>query len=468
MMRSKALCLVLFCALLTGCASKAPAAPAATASPTPAATEAPAAESTPAPTQSAATSAPTATPTSAPTPTATATPTAAPTVKPTATPTPRPTAAPVVTATPVPERPFVSKHPASATVTEGGSCTFEAGYINAIWAVWHFVSPDGKTDLTYEQIGTRFPQMQVLYGMYSKMELKNIPLAANGWKVYCRYTNNGGYTDTNPATLTVTAGTPTAAPAPGSFELAGRYMDSVSQRASMEITGTPVLYNVSIHWGSSAFQSTDWTFSGTFDTTGVMRFSNCTKVESIYDSNGNGSHTTRYTNGSGTLTYNASTGVIAWDDGHGSTGSFVRSTDVQPTPNAANEWTETTSLDTAVSVSGVRFTPPIPEALPEGVALDTYRCRSGIIEARYSGGTMVIRKSNTVSGSNLSGDYNTYSQAWDHVLKGLTVHCRGNGTTTNETTYSSGEYYYSISFRPGEEGRGLTLDQINSLVNGMM
>ena len=149
---------------------------------------------------------------------ATATPAAtdAPTPEPTEAPTPEPTPAPTPTPTPVvpptpiptpettPEKPFVTLNPASVTVKEGGTCVFETDYVRAIWAVWHFVSPDGKTDLTYDLIPTQFPTMQVYYGVYSKMELRNVPLAADGWKVYCRYTNGYGDTDTETATLTVT------------------------------------------------------------------------------------------------------------------------------------------------------------------------------------------------------------------------------------------------------------------------
>ena len=340
-MRSiKPLILLVLCAvLLTGCASKSPSAPETTAEPVPA---------TPIPVP---TVAPTATPTVAPTAAPTAAPTTAPTPVPTAVPTPVPTAtptatlAPVVTPTPIPERPFITKHPDPITVTEGGSCYFEAGYINAIWAVWHFVSPDGFTDLAYDQIGYQFPTMQVLYGMYSKMELRNIPVTANGWKVYCRYSNNGGFTDTNTATLTVIASAPTLPHSPSSAP-------------------------------------------------------------------------------------------------------------------AVNEWTETGDLPTAISASGVSFNPPIPEALPNGVSLDFYRSRSGIIEARYGGGALQIRKSNVLSGSDLSGDMNLYSQNWDLVLKGLRIHCRGNGTTVNEATFSSGGDSYSIVYHPGQEGLGLTPDHV--------
>ena len=51
--------------------------------------------------------------------------------------------------------------------------------------------------------GLSFPTMKILNGMYSTMKLENIPLEANGWKVYCRYTNNAGSADTASALITV-------------------------------------------------------------------------------------------------------------------------------------------------------------------------------------------------------------------------------------------------------------------------
>ena len=126
--------------------------------------------------------------------------TPAPTPEPTPVPTPEPTPTPE----PVPGAPIVTKSPTDETVEEGGSCYFVAKYIDATWAVWHFVSPDGQTDLTYEEAQGQFASMKILDGMYSTMKLEDIPLAASGWSVYCRYTNRAGSTDTARATLTVT------------------------------------------------------------------------------------------------------------------------------------------------------------------------------------------------------------------------------------------------------------------------
>jgi len=201
----------------------------------------------------------------------------------------------------------------------------------------------------------------------------------------------------------------------------------------------------------------------------VMRYTNGVCVKATYDASGNiVSSESVYTNNAGTLTYSAAADSLTWNDGRNTSGTFVRSVapvNVTPTP-AVNEWVETSDLNAAVAASGVSFSPPVTEALPNGLSLTTYRSRPGIIEARY-GSSLIIRKSNTVGGSELSGDYNTYSRTWDITLKGLGVHCRGDGTTVNEATFSAGGNYYSLSCNPGREGSGLTPDQINSLVNGM-
>ncbi len=120
------------------------------------------------------------------------------------------TPAPTPTAGTAAGLPVVTKSPTDETVEAGGSCWFVAKYENAIWAVWHFVSPDGQTDLAYDAVGTRFPNLEVTKGFASTTQLKNIPAEMNGWKAYCRFTNNAGSTDTGRATITVKAASGTA------------------------------------------------------------------------------------------------------------------------------------------------------------------------------------------------------------------------------------------------------------------
>ena len=151
-------------------------------------------------------------------PTATPIPTTRPTTAPSPIPTPTPTPTPVPTPTPtVNPFPVITKSPTSETVNEGGSCYFVANYENATIAVWHFVSPDGQTDITYIGAQSTFAPVEIINGMYSTMQLKNIPYSLNGWRVYCRYSNDYGSVNTKTATITVIPApviTPTPTPAP--------------------------------------------------------------------------------------------------------------------------------------------------------------------------------------------------------------------------------------------------------------
>lgn len=184
--------LLIVAILLVGCGSHHQVAP----SPTPVVSE------TPAPT-------PTTKPfpvTPSPSPTITPTPSPSPTVMPTVTPVP--TIAPSIF-------PVITKSPTDETVNEGGECYFVARYENATIAVWHFVSPDGQTDLTYIGAQEQFKPVEIIDGMYSTLHLKNIPYSLNGWRVYCKYSNSNGSAVTKMALITVIpAPTPTIIPAP--------------------------------------------------------------------------------------------------------------------------------------------------------------------------------------------------------------------------------------------------------------
>ena len=111
--------------------------------------------------------------------------------------------------------PTITKSPTDETVDEGGSCSFIGGHKNAIWAVWHFVSPDGKTDYRYEKAVEEFKPVVIEGGDISHLKLKNIPYSLNGWRVYCEYSNYNGSVRTNMATVWVNpAPTPSPSPTP--------------------------------------------------------------------------------------------------------------------------------------------------------------------------------------------------------------------------------------------------------------
>ena len=142
-------------------------------------------------------------------------PEAAPTSTPPPTPSTAPTATPVATPTPTPSRPIVTKDPTDETVDAGGDCWFIANYSNAQYAVWHFVSPDGKTDYRYNDpaVATAFPGLKIENGDQSNLHLSSIPTQMNGWGSYCEYSNETGSVRTNAAVVHVN-GAPAATPTP--------------------------------------------------------------------------------------------------------------------------------------------------------------------------------------------------------------------------------------------------------------
>ena len=184
-------CIVLACVLLLSGCSLRKRAEVVTATPAPVVTIAPVETAAPAPE----TPEPEASPEPAAVIVSNADATAAPVE--TAAPTPEPTPAPTPEATPAPA-------PTEETVIAGGSCWFVAKYENAIWAEWHFVSPDGSKDLDYTQVVKEFPKLTIDKGFASTTQLSNIPVEMNGWKAYCRFSNNSGAVKTDMAKITVT------------------------------------------------------------------------------------------------------------------------------------------------------------------------------------------------------------------------------------------------------------------------
>ena len=212
--------------------------------------------------------------------------------------------------------PIVTKSPTDESVEAGGSCWFVANYDNAIWAEWHFVSPEGWYDITYDRINTRFPGLVVTKGYASTTQLKNIPLEMNGWRVYCRFSNHVGATNTAMATIYVTNNPrPRPAPAPSVVDkYMGTYVDPVARQGTITIGGTPDIYRVSITWPNGYGERSTWFFTGHFDKNGKLNYSDCIRTTTTYDRFGNATDTTVYSGGSGVLEYSAAEGGIYWTD----------------------------------------------------------------------------------------------------------------------------------------------------------
>ena len=110
--------------------------------------------------------------------------------------------------------PTVTKHPTDETVNVDGSCWFVCKYENAKWAEWFFLSPDGK-DISYKNIQSEFPTLVVSKGYASTTHIFHIPAEMNGWRAYCKLSNDVGSVNTNAALITVKgAGSTQISPSP--------------------------------------------------------------------------------------------------------------------------------------------------------------------------------------------------------------------------------------------------------------
>lgn len=222
--------------------------------------------------------------------------------------------------------PVVTKSPTGETVAKGGSCSFSARYQNAIWAVWHFVSPDGKTDLAYQDASKKFPTMKIYNGQYSDMTLENVPAELNGWKVYCRYTNKAGSIDTGSALITVKGA---AAPEFLSADsLTGKWAEKIAGRGMITIVkkgnGT---YSIDVLWSGSASEKAIWTITGTDDGKGAIQYTNALHTKRTFTNDTTYTDEILYQNGSGKFYLN-NDGSLTWIDNKGDVAKdtvFIRS-----------------------------------------------------------------------------------------------------------------------------------------------
>ena len=169
------------------------------------------------------------------------------------------TASALITVTANAKLPRITKDPTGETVAVGGKCQFVTRYENAKLAEWHFVSPDGARDLTYAQASHDFYSLKITGGNTKDMTLSNIPAELNGWKVYCRFSNDFGSADSAAALITV-KGQP--APSTQRQGLEGRWADEIAGRCQVTFTyRAEGAVNVSVSWSSSAWQRARWTMT---------------------------------------------------------------------------------------------------------------------------------------------------------------------------------------------------------------
>lgn len=110
-------------------------------------------------------------------------------------------------------------------------------------------------------------------------------------------------------------------------ELAGSWQDEVSRRASMEISqNQDGSYKIVVLWGSSAFETSTWEISGSFDAeTGVLSYNDGKYSVHYYDENGTETVSDEETT-KGSFTINGD--KLRWQDSKNSEeGMFVKVSD---------------------------------------------------------------------------------------------------------------------------------------------
>ena len=425
---------------------------------------------------------------SVPVQSAAATPTPTPAAAAAATPAPTPVPTPASTPTPVPTAgpgsPVITKDPTDEKVQVGGSCWFVANHRGAILARWHFVAPDG-TDLQYDEAAAKFPNLNIHNGEYDSMKLSNIPAELNGYRFYCRFSNNNGAVDSKSALLTVEGAGVTAAANNTTAEANAANLPKVTKDPTDEtVKPGESAWFVAKHTGAilarwhfvspegSDYEYTNEAVSSQFPQMKIVNGDQGTMQLQNIPLNANGWKVyCRYSNNSGTADTKMATITVQGATTQATADSTASAAATAAASNVVvNDWTNAVDLDAAISISGVSFSGPSGAALPDGTSSNpSYRAKTATLEANYSDvNSLIIRKSTLTSGNDLIGDYTNYSKSWPIQVGANTVNCRGNGTTVNAATCNLPSGYISISYNMGKEGSGLTSDQVIALVDGIL
>ena len=246
-------------------------------------------------------------------------------------------------------------------------------------------------------------------------------------------------------------------------ELLGTWYEETAGRGSLTITrnedGTT---GAVIDWASSAFATNHWVMEklSYSPETSTMDYMNGSLTVL-----GENKEEVIYTDGAGA--FDIIDGTLVWHDGYatepGETVTFVREANV----GIPNPWTETTDIEEAAAIAGVRIDGP--DYPPRDLELVSYMAMPGTFSETLTNGTdtLIIRKSTAAQGQELSGDFNEYSGTWTQYIKGLAVECRGDGKLLNEGTFHVDDEYWAILFNPGEEGNGMSPDELNTIINCM-
>ena len=99
-------------------------------------------------------------------------------------------------------------------------------------------------------------------------------------------------------------------------DLIGTWAEKIAGRGSIEISkgDEEGSYKVFIHWGSSAFEASQWTMTAYPTGNGAeLRYNDCTMTDIVFTSDDQSTETVRYENGTGTFSL-LSTYELVWND----------------------------------------------------------------------------------------------------------------------------------------------------------
>ena len=110
--------------------------------------------------------------------------------------------------------PDIYKHPEAETVTEGGFASFAASGAYYEKINWRLYNPDATSYYTMEEAVEKFPGLTTDADGGTRMNLYNIPLELNGWRIAAYFSNPGGGRESYGAVITVKADPAKATPTP--------------------------------------------------------------------------------------------------------------------------------------------------------------------------------------------------------------------------------------------------------------
>lgn len=244
-----------------------------------------------------------------------------------------------------------------------------------------------------------------------------------------------------------------------------------------------------VTWGSSAWENSSWTMSGTFDPE-TLRFEyhDCVRTDYVYSEDGEvASQEEVYTGGHGFMFFSDDDALtLTWQDDqeHMADGMVFEYVGAMPENGGEegeagmpNPWSDVGSVDEAASGAGVESF-----AVPEGTEISlgevkgsAYRCMDGLAEVivEFPAVDMTIRKGLReleIAEGDISGDYGEYKYDWKTDVDGTEVWCFGNreGEAT-KTIWNDGTYDYSIKVLGlgGDEDYGLPAEDVAALVSGI-